>query len=205
MGAEGGNARNERLSPEERKRIASDASKVRWERVRKAKEEAIRAAAVPKEATPAPQAARKRSSRPMPKAFKGASSYAEKRLAEALRERGEYMGRVAALNAEIPSLVSVIRALGGNANIPPAFSQAYPAGDPIYQPGPVPMVDPLASVPNIDPALFAANAAPVSGLAPATAQMPLVPRMAGGGATDLDFQPTEEEGPPLPKMGGGWQ
>lgn len=56
---------------------------------------------------------------PTPKAFKGASSYAEKRLAEAIKERAEAMGKVAALNAEIPSLVQIIRALGTTQNPAP--------------------------------------------------------------------------------------
>ena len=47
----------------------------------------------------------------VPKEFGAAHSYAEKRLAEAIRERAESAGRVAALNAEIPSLVQIIKAL----------------------------------------------------------------------------------------------
>jgi hypothetical protein len=150
----------------------------------------------------------------MPKAFKGASSYAEKRLAEALKERAEYMGRVAALNAEIPSLVSVIRALGGNPNIGSGTMIAYPPMEMTYPVQPMyqhpinpsvisPQVDQMANVPNIDPALFKTNTGPVPGIT--APQGPMVPGMSGGGAADLDYEPRDnEEGPGLPKMGGGW-
>ena len=59
------------------------------------------------------------------------------------------------------------------------------------------------SKPTFDPNLFAANNMPVPGLAP-TAKPPLMPQTAVGGAMDLDYMPVEEEGPGLPKMGGGW-
>jgi hypothetical protein len=139
----------------------------------------------------------------MPKAFKGASSYAEKRLAEAIKQRAEYMGRVAALNAEIPSLVSVIRALGGNPMIEPTSMQSYPLQDgstypvmPPVQPGGDP-----ALPPSIDPALFRTNGAPVPGVAQPAA---LIPNVASGGGMDLDYQPSDEE-PRRPDGAGGWR
>ena len=154
------------------------------------------------------QTPRKRQAKPIPKAFKGASSYAEKRLAEALKERAEYMGRVAALNAEIPSLVSVIRALGGNpmdTNL--GQIQHYPTMDPYHQSNGLiqapPAVDQLQSVPNIDPALFQTNAGPVPGIT--APRGPMTPQTAGGGAADLDYVPRDDEGPGLSKIGGGWQ
>ena len=154
---------------------------------------------------PVPQT-RKARPRAMPKAFKGASSYAEKRLAEAIRERSEYMGRVAALNAEIPSLVQVIRALG-TSTIPPEALQSYPLQTPNYGPPitqPLHSVDPMQNLPNpIDPALFQANSGPLPGLVPAAANAPIIPNTSAGGAMDLDYVPKDEE-PPLPKMGGGW-
>jgi hypothetical protein len=132
----------------------------------------------------------------MPKAFKGASSYAEKRLAEALKERAEYMGRVAALNAEIPSLVQVIKALG-TSTIPPEAMQAYPPMMPDYngpsrmpgqyQPNPT---DPTQSVPSIDPALFYANSGPVPRIGSSTPPAAFVPGEMVGGTTDLDYDPS---------------
>jgi hypothetical protein len=160
----------------------------------------------PPQPTAAPQPQRKRSSKPMPKAFKGASSYAEKRLAEAIKERAEFMGRVAALNAEIPSLVQVIRALGTSTILPEAL-QSYPMQMPNYGPQVQKNypVDPMQNLPNpIDPALFQANSGPLPGLVPAAANAPMIPNTSVGGAMDLDYVPTDDEGPGLPKMGGGW-
>lgn len=154
---------------------------------------------------PVPQP-RKTRPKQMPKAFKGASSYAEKRLAEAIKERAEYMGRVAALNAEIPSLVQVIRALG-TSTIPPEALQAYPPMMPSYAAEPAHNypVDPMQNIPNpIDPALYAANSNPLPGLVPAAAQAPIIPNTSAGGAMDLDYVPKDEEGQGLPKMGGDW-
>jgi hypothetical protein len=162
---------------------------------------------VPTQQPPQPtQTQRKRSIKPKPKAFKDASSYAEKRLAEAIKERAEYMGRVAALNAEIPSLVQVIRALG-TSTIPSEALHSYPLQTPNYGPPmtqPLHPVDPMQNLPNpIDPALFQANSGPLPGLVPAAANAPIIPNTSAGGAMDLDYTPADEE-PPLPKMGGGW-
>ncbi len=159
------------------------------------------------------QAQRKPRPRPVPKAFKGASSYADKRLSEAIKERAEYMGRVAALNAEIPSLVQIIRALGSS-TIPAEAMQSYPMqtfNTPMqeftnpaminqpYQPAPAIDQNP------IDPALYRTNATPLPGLVPAAANAPMVPNTSVGGAMDLDYVPTDEsEGPRLANMGGGW-
>jgi hypothetical protein len=68
-------------------------------------------------APPAPEPVvqkRPRIKKRMPREFAGAHGYAEKRLAEAIRERAECMGKLAMLNAEIPSLVQIIKALGGS-------------------------------------------------------------------------------------------
>jgi hypothetical protein len=163
-----------------------------------------------------PPAPRKPRPKPVPKAFKGASSYAEKRLAEAIRERSEYMGRVAALNAEIPSLVQVIRALGSSA-IPTEAMQAYPPAYPMQSfntpmqdfTDPARMNQPYYPTPAIeqnpiDPALYRTNSNPLPGLVPAAQNAPMVPNMSVGGAMDLDYSPVEEEGPKLANMGGGW-
>jgi len=166
-----------------------------------------------------PQKALKRPARPMPKEFKGASSYADKRLAEAIKERAESMGKVAALNAEIPSLVAIIRALGGTPNIGNGNSMmAYPPMDAQFQapaqqapyqyPNPpvfAPQGDPLVNQPpSIDPNLYAANSGPLPGLVPAAKNAPLIPNTSLGGAMDLDYAPEVEEQAALPRMGGGW-
>ena len=71
----------------------------------------------------------------MVKEFGKAHSYAEKRLAEALKERAEAMGKVAMLNAEIPSLVQIIRALGMTPNVNgfQDFTAPIPNMAPTYQ------------------------------------------------------------------------
>ena len=87
--------------------------------------------------------------KPMVKEFGKAHSYAEKRLAEAIKERAEFMAKVAMLNAEIPSLVQIIKALGATPNLTgmqdysaqmpmipnPAYQQPqYPSAPPTYIP-----------------------------------------------------------------------
>lgn len=121
------NATREALSKEARSAIAKAAQRKRRER-----ERADRAGVTPTEVAPetitpvavvapvansAPEKRPRARRRPMPKAFAGAHGYAEKRLAEAIRERAECMHKLAMLNAEIPSLVQIIKALG-NSQIP---------------------------------------------------------------------------------------
>lgn len=139
---------------------------------------------------PAKQARRK----PMVKEFGKAHSYAEKRLAEAIKERAEFMAKVAMLNAEIPSLVQIIKALGATPNLTgmqdysaqmpmipnPAYQQPQYQGNSLPAP---PTYIPLPSDPSVPPA-----------------------PLAMGGAVDLDFTPEPE--PPLPNkgvMGGDWR
>jgi hypothetical protein len=157
----------------------------------------------PKPTPPEPPKAAQRRKKPMVKEFGKAHSYAEKRLAEALKERAEAMGKVAMLNAEIPSLVQIIKALGmtPNTNGFQDFTAQIPNMNPYQQP----QMAPVQDTNPIDPALYATNYNPVPGLAPAVANAPVVTNKPIGGAIDLDFIPTEDEGPPLPRMGGGWQ
>ena len=147
--------------------------------------------------------------KPMVKEFGKAHSYAEKRLAEAIKERAEAMGKVAMLNAEIPSLVQIIKALGMTPNMNgfQDFTAHIPNTMPTYQqPQYQPPIEHSPAAPNnIDPALFQANSNPLPGLAPALANAPVVANKPLGGAIDLDFVPVDDEGPELPKMGGGWQ
>ena len=111
------------------------------------------------------------------------------------------------LNAEIPSLVQIIRALGMTPNMNgfQDFTASIPNMNPYQQPQyQQPQVAPVQDNNPIDPALYATNANPVPGLAPAVANAPLVTDKPMGGAIDLDFTPVEDEGPPLPRMGVGW-
>jgi hypothetical protein len=83
--------------------------------------------AVPEPSTTPPKHP-KRQAKPMPKEFKGASSYAEKRVIQANKERSVYVGEIAKskakieeLDAEINGLVPIIKALGGQlpVGVPP--------------------------------------------------------------------------------------
>ena len=169
------------------------------------------------EPTPPPvqQKPVKRTPKPMPKEFKSASSYAEKRLPIAIKEKSEHVGAVAKLDAEINDLVRVIKALGGHVD-PQAYSQPqYPMASP-YQAQtnvgyPYPTGQPGTGIqappdPGIDPALFRVNTGPVPGAGSALPQqIPLVPNTSLGGAMDLDYTPREEEETgKLPNMGNGW-
>jgi hypothetical protein len=158
---------------------------------------------------PEPPKAVQRRRKPMVKEFGKAHSYAEKRLAEALKERAEAMGKVAMLNAEIPSLVQIIKALGMTPNVQgfQDFTAPIPNMNPYQQPQyQAPQTAPIQDVNPIDPALYATNANPVPGLAPAIANAPVVLNKPLGGAIDLGYTPVDEDaGPGLPNMGGGWQ
>ena len=145
----------------------------------------------------------------MVKEFGKAHSYAEKRLAEALKERAESMNKVAMLNAEIPSLVQIIKALGMTPNVQgfQDFTAPIPNMNPYQQPQyQAPQTAPIQDVNPIDPALYVTNANPVPGLAPAIANAPVITNKPLGGAIDLGYTPVDEDaGPGLPNMGGGWQ
>jgi hypothetical protein len=162
----------------------------------------------PKPTPPEPPKAVQKRRKPMVKEFGKAHSYAEKRLAEALKERAESMNKVAMLNAEIPSLVQIIKALGMTPNVQgfQDFTAPIPNMNPYQQPQyQAPQTAPIQDVNPIDPALYATNANPVPGLAPAIANAPVVTNKPLGGAIDLGYTPVDEDqGPGLPQMGGGW-
>ena len=238
-GANGGNARAAKLTKEQRSAIAKQAAAKRWAKPREITEQELKvgiaqisdglkevlvsaAAQIAPQAAPVlqptpiyippppepPKPIQKRR-KPMVKEFGKAHSYAEKRLAEALKERAEAMGKVAMLNAEIPSLVQIIKALGMTPNMNgfQDFTAPIPNMNP-YQPPQyqVPQPFPVQDTNPIDPALYATNSNPLPGLAPAVANAPVVLNQPMGGAMDLDYVPkAEDEGPGLPRMGGGWQ
>jgi len=124
-------------------------------------------------ATPAPQltpvAPKKQKRYTGPKEFSVALKAAESRLAKAIVERAEAAGKMAMLQAEIPSLVQIINALRGPQNYIPAqtpnflandfpghYSPNALSGDPTPAVQFPPYVDPLAAIAG------AAAAPPVS-------------------------------------------
>ena len=152
-----------------------------------------------------PQKPVRRVPKPMPKEFKSASSYAEKRLPLAIKEKSEHVGAVAKLDAEINDLVRVIKALGGH--VDPQFNQPVYPQQTYYPSIPQMPYQPQGQAPTdpgIDPALFQANMGPVPGVNPDAPRVPIVPNTSLGGAMDLDYVPKDEEDHKLPSMGGGW-
>ena len=97
------------LSPEQRSAIAGKAANARWSK------DKVRRSEIRDQQAPAPATKLRRPVRPAPapKTFRDAHSYAEKRLAAALKERAQAMNKLAMLNAEIPSLIQIINALKG--------------------------------------------------------------------------------------------
>lgn len=206
-GSNGGNARSEKLSKEERKTIASTAAKVRWAKKRAENNpietkisyvntktgkvtdaSTIIDAEFPEvdevpAASPAPVAqaivpvipnapkpdkrTTKRRAR-LPKEFGAAHSYAEKRLADAIKERAEAMGKVNMLNAEIPSLVQIIKALKTTESPIPSFNNPQ-----AYQTLPMPIAV------GID------TASQARAIIPQAEVIPPAP-IANGGAVDFD-------------------
>ena len=99
------------------------------------------ASVVVPEPPPAHQKPAKRVSKPMPKELKTASSYAEKRLPQAIKEKADLLVEVARREAEIQELTRVIQALGGQApvGIPSGPMASYPpAPQPYALPDPYP-------------------------------------------------------------------
>jgi hypothetical protein len=139
-------------------------------------------------AAPAPPAKpTKRQSKPMPKEFKTASSYAEKRLPQAIKEKSDHVGAVARLDAEINDLVRVIKALGGTVD-PQAGQQNYPNPSyrPPYQPNPF---DSERDGPSIDPALYSANRGQVPAITSSIPPPELIPGVITGGTEELGYDP----------------
>ena len=191
-GSNGGTARAEKLTKEQRSEIAKDAAKKRWAKqdtiesidvalqkdgivpsneaeegskhcpaclngesleesegthilatvehpvvLPAAFQDADASVALPEAPAPPPTKP-KRQSKPMPKEFKTASSYAERRLPVAIKEKADHVGAVARLDAEINDLVRVIKALGGTVEQQP--NTAY---NPPYQPPQLPQLPPV--------------------------------------------------------------
>lgn len=106
---------------------------------------------VPYEPTPqlTPVAPKKQKRYTGPKEFSVALKAAESRLAKAIVERAEAAGKMAMLQAEIPSLVQIISALKGQQNIPAAPYDPYATNAQFQAPMPqqyAAPVNPLAAI-----------------------------------------------------------
>ena len=104
----------------------------------------------------------------LPKEFGAAHSYAEKRLADAIKERAEAMGKVNMLNAEIPSLVQIIKALKTTEGPIPSFNNPQ-----AYQTLPIPIAVGINPNPQAGNVIQQAEAIPPAPI-------------ANGGAVDFD-------------------
>lgn len=180
-----------KLSAEARRELAGKAARARWRKNRDQeaaapatipatppKKKKARSASIPT-ASSAPAAKPRPPVRPGP--FRGAHSYAEKRLAAALKERAQAMNKVAMLNAEIPSLVEIINALQGQRN-----PQAVPAG-------------------ALDLASIVAGGAFAPEARPAAPQVPRVAQGAAVGGIDLGDESDEDRFlRESPVAGGQW-
>jgi len=129
----GGAARMGKLSAEARRALGRKAAEARWNKTEKPANTKLGKKA---QSALAPTASSAPAAKPRPplrqaaapKAFREAHSYSEKRLAAALKERAQAMNKLAMLNAEIPSLVEIIKALQGGRNPQPAAAGALLAG-----------------------------------------------------------------------------
>ncbi len=123
-----------------------------------------------------PQKPSRAKAKPVPKEFRTASSYAEKRLPQAIKEKAEHVAKVAQLDAEINDLVRVIKALGGTVE-----GQGQQTAQQ-YQPYPLPAPYPEYQQPAQSFQTLAPQ--PPQGIAPQV-QMPKPMRAGGAGALDF--------------------
>jgi hypothetical protein len=100
-----------------------------------------------------PEKPQKKTAKPMPKELRSASSYAEKRLPKAIKEKADLVVELARKEAEIQELVRVIQALGGHS---PVGMPAAPAANGTYRPPQMPQpypeyAQPAPVVPDVTP------------------------------------------------------
>jgi hypothetical protein len=162
---------------------------------------------MPSTPTPAERGRRRASKdKPVSKVYRQALSTAEKEYAETVEELSYHDEMAARLKSKLPRLIQTIRALGGTIDPQAELLQSRQMQPSNYgAPAQNYPIDPSQNLPNpIDPALYATNNTPLPGITSPIAQVPPPPNTSAGGAIDLDFKPQEDEGPPLPRMGGGW-
>lgn len=145
----------------------------------------------------------------LPKQFKEASSYAERRLPLAIKEKAKLVAALTEKEAEINELLRVIRVLGSPSeayaaqqSIPQYQPAAYPPQFQSYPTAPSGVSLPDTQV--IDPNLYQANAGPVPSAGGPAVRTSIIPNTSQGGAMDLDYTPREDEENKLPAMGDGW-
>jgi hypothetical protein len=102
-----------------------------------------------------PRKAPKRPTKVIPKEFKSASSYAERRLPKAIQEKADLIVELAKREAEIQELVRVLQAFGGQipVGIPPVrtpYQPQLPPQYPEYQQAPAPYQPNVQSATPID-------------------------------------------------------
>lgn len=131
-----------------------------------------------------------------PKEFSVALKAAESRLAKAVVERAEYSGKLAAVQAEIPSLLQIIAALKGQQNIPVVNYDPYTNAS--FQ---TPMPQQYAAPQNPLAAIQAAMATPPVSRASGGA-MQFSPEMVGSLEGPDDDDPDRFIAGP--NAGGGW-
>ena len=162
------------------------------------------APAAPPVPAPAPQLATAKAPKQKrytgPKEFSVALKAAENRLAKAIVERAQAAGSLAALNAEIPSLLQIIQALKGSSNVPAVpydFSGSVPNATGFQNPIPPqfqPPVDPMDAI------RAAMAAPPVSRAVGNAIQLP--PDVVG------ELEGPDDDNPDKfitgPHAGGGW-
>ena len=138
----------------------------------------------------------KRQAKPMPREFKTASSYAEKRLLQAVKEKADHVGEIEKhtnairkLDTEISELVPIIRALGGKIDTQAGPQQQFNP-NPSYQHSFPPIPSQLEeNTPSIDPALFHANSGPVPKTASMNQNPIMIPGAPIGGTEELNYSP----------------
>lgn len=158
-------------------------------------QEADTTVAAPAPPAPSPKPS-KRQAKPMPREFKTASSYAEKRLLQAVKEKADHVGEIEKhtnairkLDTEISELVPIIRALGGKIDTQAGPQQQFNP-NPSYQHSFPPIPSQLEeNTPSIDPALFHANSGPVPKTASMNQNPIMIPGAPIGGTEELNYSP----------------
>jgi hypothetical protein len=210
-----------RLSKEERSKVMRDAALRRWDKARRTKKAAVKAApkAAITKAAPAkkiakkpkapptapapPKAALAKKQPPPPREFSSALRTAEKRLSGAILERAKAAATYAVLSAEIPSLQRLIIALKNPLGVMPEFP-----GAPTYG---IPVAPTLDQIVGDQPLAYQNPPRPKVPVMPVPQELhpanTTMQSRAGGGAIGVELEETEDEDQFLkesPVAGGQW-
>ena len=214
-GSEGGKARAEKLPPEQRKAIASKAASVRWAKKRAGN---VEPELDHQYSPPQPEKVKPRKRRPVKqrvsrndKVFEQALASAEQEYVIAIKEHADHSAKLALLNMRIPALQRTIAVLRQQQNPGSGMVPYQPYSPGIPQP---PTMDQIMSdaplqggyvpqQPVYQPAPPQNGPQPIPGLATA----PVVPRIAGGGAMDVQLPDPDDDDQHLRESGvagGNW-